>query len=229
LWLLYIALEPFVRRRWPQILVSWARLLSGGWCDPLIGRDVLVGCAAGVGMACLLRLTVWVPNVRGHPDATPGAGQLSALSGVSSVLSMLISGPLWAMAGVVPILFLLFLLRILLRSERVAAVGLVFILTALGVDTVPIWHSQAPWIVLPLTLMLEALTVFTLMRFGVLAVIVSTFVHLCFWNFPITLQISAWYSGIGYAVLFVVLAIALYGFRTSLGGRPLFDIASLED
>ena len=28
-WILYIAIEPFVRRRWPQILVSWTRLLSG--------------------------------------------------------------------------------------------------------------------------------------------------------------------------------------------------------
>jgi hypothetical protein len=29
LWVLYIAIEPFVRRRWPQVLISWTRLLSG--------------------------------------------------------------------------------------------------------------------------------------------------------------------------------------------------------
>jgi hypothetical protein len=27
-WILYVAIEPFIRRRWPQILVSWTRLLS---------------------------------------------------------------------------------------------------------------------------------------------------------------------------------------------------------
>jgi hypothetical protein len=180
-------------------------------------------------MACLNRLTLWVPNVLGHPDATRRVGQLSALGGASSVISLLTSVALSAMVGVLPILFLLFLLRILLRNERVAAIGLVVILTALGIDARPPWGSEAPWVVVPLTLVLEALTVLTLMRFGVVAGVVSTLVYFCFWNFPITLHISAWYSGSGYAVLFVILAITLYGFRTSLGGRPLFDTASLED
>ena len=28
-WLIYMALEPFARRNWPQMLVSWSRALSG--------------------------------------------------------------------------------------------------------------------------------------------------------------------------------------------------------
>ena len=28
-WLSYMALEPYVRRRWPDVLISWTRLLSG--------------------------------------------------------------------------------------------------------------------------------------------------------------------------------------------------------
>ena len=32
-----------------------------------------------------------------------------------------------------------------------------------------------------------------------------------------TFQVSAWYGGYGYAVLATVAAIALYGFKTSLG------------
>src|SRR5271165_6714709 len=47
IWVLYIALEPYVRRRWPATLVSWSRLLAGGFRDPLVGRDVLVGCLSG--------------------------------------------------------------------------------------------------------------------------------------------------------------------------------------
>ena len=46
-WVLYIALEPYVRRRWPATLVSWSRLLAGGFRDPLVGRDVLAGCLVG--------------------------------------------------------------------------------------------------------------------------------------------------------------------------------------
>ena len=44
-WLYYIALEPYVRRFWPQMIVSWVRLFDGRWKDPLVGRDVLIGCA----------------------------------------------------------------------------------------------------------------------------------------------------------------------------------------
>jgi serine/threonine-protein kinase len=42
-WLLYIAIEPFIRRLHPNSLVSWSRLLAGRVSDPAVGRDVLVG------------------------------------------------------------------------------------------------------------------------------------------------------------------------------------------
>src|SRR5262245_40320462 len=46
--LLYLALEPMVRRKHPGWLASWNRLLEGRWLDPLVGRDVLVGTLGGV-------------------------------------------------------------------------------------------------------------------------------------------------------------------------------------
>jgi len=47
-WLSYLGFEPFVRRRWPQLLVTSTRLLDGRWRDPLVGRSVLVGVVAGI-------------------------------------------------------------------------------------------------------------------------------------------------------------------------------------
>ena len=35
-WLLYIALEPFVRRLWPESLISWTRVLDGRWREGAI-------------------------------------------------------------------------------------------------------------------------------------------------------------------------------------------------
>jgi len=55
-WFLYLAIEPTVRRHWPQKLVSWTRLLRGGVRDPLVGRDLLLGLALGVAVALLGRL-----------------------------------------------------------------------------------------------------------------------------------------------------------------------------
>src|SRR5262249_42556826 len=46
-WLAQVAIEPYVRRVWPDALVSWRRLLRGRVRDSLIGRDVLLGILAG--------------------------------------------------------------------------------------------------------------------------------------------------------------------------------------
>ena len=48
-WTLYMALEPYVRRRWPQSMITWSRLLGGGFRDPLVGGHVLAGIALGIG------------------------------------------------------------------------------------------------------------------------------------------------------------------------------------
>jgi hypothetical protein len=48
--LMYLALEPAVRRRWPWRLTALGRAVAGRWADPMVGRDLLVGLAAGVGV-----------------------------------------------------------------------------------------------------------------------------------------------------------------------------------
>jgi hypothetical protein len=40
---LYLALEPFVRRRWPQTIATRSRVLGGNLRDPLAGGVVLTG------------------------------------------------------------------------------------------------------------------------------------------------------------------------------------------
>ena len=43
---IYMALEPDVRRRWPETLIAWSRVLAGRVNDPLVGRDLLLGILA---------------------------------------------------------------------------------------------------------------------------------------------------------------------------------------
>ena len=54
MWILYLALEPYVRRLWPEMLISWMRVLSGNLRDSRVARDVLVGSVGGVAMALVL-------------------------------------------------------------------------------------------------------------------------------------------------------------------------------
>ena len=55
LWLTYLGLEPYVRRFSPDSLIGWTRLVAGSWRDPRVGRDVMIGVAAGLAMTRRLR------------------------------------------------------------------------------------------------------------------------------------------------------------------------------
>ncbi|MEP6995983.1 MAG: serine/threonine-protein kinase, partial [Acidobacteriota bacterium] len=67
-WVIYMALEPFARRRWPEMLVSWTRAISGRWRDPLVGRDLLIGAVVGTALGLLLGpLRVLLPLKLGIP------------------------------------------------------------------------------------------------------------------------------------------------------------------
>jgi len=72
--------------------------------------------------------------------------------------------------------------------------------------------------------------VFLLIRLGFLALMAQGVFGFCLLNgFPLTNQGSAWYAGIGMAGILLMAAMALYGFYTSLGGRPVFRGAVFED
>jgi hypothetical protein len=77
IWTFYMALEPYARRQWPRILISWGRLLAGRWRDPMVGRDVLLASAAGafavVYESLSFQLAAWfgVPQAAAGWDASP--------------------------------------------------------------------------------------------------------------------------------------------------------------
>ena len=81
IWLLYMAFEPYVRRFWPTLLIGWTRLLSGQVRDPLVGRDILVGAAAGTIAALLTASREFIPAMAGLKLVSPGLPQASILLG----------------------------------------------------------------------------------------------------------------------------------------------------
>ena len=224
LWLLYISLEPFVRRRWPGSLISWNRLLSGGFRDPLVGRNLLVGCVLGASAVLLWYSTYPVASWLGVAQEQPFVGPLRMFLGARSVLA----ASFWALASPVflahVMLFVFFLLRVLVRSEWAAAVLTVAVFVgveALGSDTL-LLHALADALA-------YGATIFVLVRFGLLAVVTGfAFGTILQW-FPITTDLSAWYAGMGVTGVLVLLALTTYAFYTSIGRQPLFGRLSLED
>lgn len=214
LWILYLALEPLVRSRWPQIMVSWTRLLSGKWRDPLVGRDVLVGCVFGLAEACIVRLRILAPAWFGYPEAMPLIPSFRPLLGPSSFVAALADMLVSEIFGAFALLFFVFLVRLVLRNEWIAAI-LVGIILAMP----SIARGEARLIIGITQVMFYLLFMFASVRFGILALVSTLFVADIMINLPITFDGSAWYAGAGYGALFVLAGLTTYAFHTARGQR----------
>jgi hypothetical protein len=115
---------------------------------------------------------------------------------------------------------MLFLLLMLLRKEWIAATAFVAIASvAIAIG------SATPWVDSLENALLFGALAFVLLRTGLLAAIVTLLSFDLLSTCPPTLDLSAWYIGLVPIPLVAVALIAIYGFRTSLAGRPLFQIS----
>jgi hypothetical protein len=209
LWLLYMALEPTVRRRWPTRILSWSRLLAGRY------RDVLLGILCGAASILVLRLATLVPTWLGMPPLPPITSGLGAITGAGAVLSTLLQNLVTAVLNALFFLFFPLLILILVRRAWLA-IGL---FTALLV-TMFVLASDDPLISLPAGLLLVGLWVFAALRFGLLASAASFFTFFTVTALPLTSDPSAWYLGTSLLGVGIVAALAAYGLHTSLGKSP---------
>jgi hypothetical protein len=53
------------------MLVSWTRLLSGEWRDPLVARDTLIGCASAVLYVNVYLLAILLLKAEFDPGSRP--------------------------------------------------------------------------------------------------------------------------------------------------------------
>jgi Protein kinase domain len=220
--LLYIAFEPYVRRRWPDRLISWARLVGGNWRDPMIGRDILIGIIGGLFHATVAAWTDKLNELLTGTTAMPYAGRLgllgSPLAGFAQIAGSLTSGVPFGLV----LMTVLMLLSIVLR-RRGLAVGALFVI----IMTAYLFASTEP-VMLPMFALIAAAFTFVIARYGLLAVVAMqcTFVAVFFFPLP---DAFAWYTARGLTTLVIVMAIAVWAFVTSLGGQRAFATNVLDD
>jgi serine/threonine-protein kinase len=227
--LMYLALEPFLRRRWPEWIISWSRLLAGDFRDPLIGRDVLIGAVFGVCISLAQYAQLLLPRLfSAKPPSLARTSSLLpeyGLLGLGGFVPLLISQTVSSLMFPFIIISILLFFTMLLRRKRlgIAASWLLFFV-ALNLN-----FSDAT----PLSVLLGAiaptilLTVLT--RFGLLALIATHFFTHLLPFYPVTTEFSAWYATSFLLQLFVLGAVLLYSFYTSLAGQTLFRGQFLED
>ncbi len=127
-WLLYVALEPFARRVWPERLVSWTRLLAGNAGDPMVARDVLIGTTSAWGLCAANNL---LPQLLPAGPLVFAQHSLEPLLGISDRLASTAFALFSAVRFGLLCLLLLLLLRLGGRFRVLAHAGLGVVLLAI--------------------------------------------------------------------------------------------------
>ena len=216
LWLLYVALEPFVRKKWPGWIISWSRLLAGDYRDPLVGRDLLIGSVIGASLIVIAAVSRIAPNWIGQATPvtiTPATFILNPHRFFSRFAAQLSAGLFIAFICV----FLLLLFVAVLRSEMLSLIVLGILVTIMSMLI-----SESSLIMLPFIALSSALIVFVLRRYGLLASSAAFFVAHLFVFYPITTDLTAWYARDFTIALVICVLLAVYAAYTSVGGAKAF-------
>jgi len=222
-WLMYVALEPYLRRRMPELLIGWARLLEGRLRDPRIGRDVLVGGLFGAGLALLNHVVNGLSSWFAFPGQTtiPPA-PLYGPGGTNPLVYLLWMG-IGPLGPAFSIMAMYFVFRVVLRKPALAVAALATVNFLLGLG------GENVFLELPANVLNAVLLTMVATRFGLLA-LVSCFAYFLPLNTLIpSLNSPGWFATYSLPGLSLLVVLTLYAFRTSLGGQPMFGAAALED
>ena len=220
-WVLYMALEPYVRKLWPQTIISWTRLVSGRVRDPLVGRDVLYGVILGLAWVVIYETRVSFAVAR--LGIAPQMFSTDYLLGVRHTLGNLCARLPDGIESTLMFFIVLVALRYLLRKPWAAGVGFValfVLLRSLG--------SQHPALEAVTGLFIEGIAAVALVRYGFITLAVAIFVGNTMANAPVTFHFSRWYAANALAAPILILALAVWSFYTALGGQKLIKGEMLE-
>ena len=215
-WVVYVAVEPWIRKRWPQAMISWSRLLSGQLRDAVVGRDILFGVSLGVLWILIFELA-YIPAA--HAGVSPTLGSTAYLLGGREAFGQWLTQIPISIFITLQFFFLAFGLRYLLRKDWLAAIA--FVLIYVGVRSLGTTH---PAIDLPTFFLVYVVLVVIIFRFGLVPLAVAAFTVDMLANVPFTADFSAWYAGATLLALFSVVGLAVWGFYHSLGGKPVWVI-----
>ena len=208
---MYMGFEPHVRKRWPEMLVGWARLFSGRLTDPLVGRHVLYGVAGAMAAGLLSGVSNMAEkSLRLNPLVT----DLQGMTGVRFQFAALASLFANTIGSATFMVFLLLGLRVLLRNQWLALAATAAVFSAMGA-----MNSALPWFVFGIALLLNGLMLFYLLRFGYLATVVVMACKSYMAYFPPDMNWGNWYAQSQTLCILFLAALTIYGFRVSTAGQ----------
>jgi hypothetical protein len=223
-WIAYVACEPYVRRLWPEALVAWSRVLAGRFGDPLVGRDVLVGCAVASVQGLVLVWAFWLAARAGIVGIVPLEDSLVALRGGRFAVGELFRTALVSTAAALAVLSIFLLLRMALRRTWIAGAVLCLVWGALqGLPFAGLWGPAAGVFGLALQSVIVALYVVLLVRLGLLALVAAFLFGGLSRLGVFTLDPSSPLFGTGLLVAAAAFALAAYGGHAATAGRRVAE------
>jgi hypothetical protein len=188
-WMFYLALEPYVRKTWPETVISWSRALAGRLTDPLVASHVLVGLAFGMAASILGELTNLLPMHFGYAAAIPNLSSLIRFLYRENPTAV----ALWALldAFYIGLLYLLALVifLIVLRRKWLASAALVLFGPAIMFQ----WYSPG-WLQWVQASLVMGLILLLLVRYGLVAAIAGIWSMYLLRFLPITADMTVWYA-----------------------------------
>jgi len=225
---IYLAVEPWARRVWPHAMVVWARVLEGRFRDPLVGRDLLVVAACVTLDYALQRTIGWSMGWYLEPSVAVPARfglTLQNLLGGQAMLATLL-GPLVAGVFVGMAWFTVLLVgKIVFRRTWLAA--FVFFLL-FGIAVGANYVIEQDWLAITQWCFELGFLLFLTVRFGPFAASLFSTLSLLIDHSILTYDFGAWYGQSSLVATVILVAIALYGYYTALGGKPLAWLAAAE-
>jgi hypothetical protein len=200
--ILYLAIEPFVRRQWPDALISWMRMVGGRFRDPLAMSHVLVGLGAGVVLALAGAVSVWAANDLQAPNSL-------GLSGARFLFGLLFSHLNVSAVTATALVLVLVLLR--------GAVGRTWVADALFVVLLTLPALSTPALI-PEDVLALVVCVLIIRRFGLLAILVLQFTKMALGALPITA--ASWYAPLALTTPLLIAAAAAWSLFVILTSRP---------
>lgn len=219
MWILYLALEPAVRARWPHALVTWSRLMNGRFGDPQLGAHVLTGASAGMTMAISFTLYFWVTDY-----ARNGTPALDSLAGHQGAFSWLANNARTfdqALRMGFVVFFAMFGLRVWSRNNYAATLVVSALFAA--ADNGGIWNRPNPWVEFPFEVAIYSVLVLVLLRCGIVATTVAVVFVNSINKVNLGPGLNTWYTPYGLATLAVIISVVLYGFWRSVGNLEMED------
>jgi hypothetical protein len=219
-WTAYLAIEPYVRRLWPQALITWTRMLEGRLRDPLVGRDLLIGAVGGIAVMAASLLPQAAPWL-GAPTDIPAAGALIGMASTAGWLAAFVNIALGSLRLPVLYLLVILILRVVLRKPWLAyGAWLLFaLLVGLLVNVTLLTRLSV--------MLMAAIALIMLTRFGLFA-FVATIAFSSFDTLPLTTDPGSWYFAKSVLTMLFFAAMAVYAFALTVGPELTFKDPVLD-